>query len=44
MISAMASQIAAVSIVAQPFVQVQFKDNIKAPHHWPLWGESIDDR
>ena len=25
---------------AQPFVQAQIKENIKAPHHWPLWGES----
>ena len=36
--SAMASQVTSVSIVAQPFVKVQIKENIKA--HWPLWGES----
>ena len=29
---------------AQPFVQAQIKENIKAPRHWPLWGESICDR
>ena len=26
------------------FVQVQVKENIKAPRHWPLWGEFTDDR
>ena len=25
---------------AQPFVQVLIKENIKAPWHWTLWGES----
>ena len=24
---------------AQPLVQAQIKENIKAPRHWPLWGE-----
>ena len=24
----------------QPFVQVQIKQNIKGPRHWPLWVES----
>ena len=24
---------------AQPFVQAQIKENIKAPLHWPVWGE-----
>ena len=24
----------------QPFVQVQIKENIKAPRHWHLWGNS----
>ena len=23
-------------LLAQPFVQVQIKENIKAPHHWPF--------
>ena len=41
---AMAPQITSVSIVAQPFVQAQLKENIKAPGHWPLWGESTGDR
>ena len=25
-------------------VQAQFKENIKARRHWPLWGESSGDR
>ena len=25
-------------LFAQPFVQAQIKENIKAPRHWPLWG------
>ena len=28
----------------QPFVQAYIKENIKAPRHWPLWGEFTDDR
>ena len=28
----------------QPFVQAQVKENIKAPRHWPLWGEFTGDR
>ena len=40
---AMAFQITGVSIV-KPFVQAQIKENIKAPRHWPLWGESTGDR
>ena len=27
-----------------PFVQAQIKENIKAPRHWPLWGEFTGDR
>ena len=27
-------------LLAQPFVQVQIKGNVKAPRQWPLWGES----
>ena len=27
-------------LFAQPFVQAQIKENIKAPRHWPLWGNS----
>ena len=26
-------------LFTQPFVQMQIKENIKAPRHWPLWGE-----
>ena len=37
--SAMASLITDVSIV-----QAQIKENIKAPRHWPLWGEFTGDR
>ena len=28
-------------LLAQPFVQSQIKENIKALHRWSLWGESI---
>ena len=28
----------------QTFVQAQITENIKAPHHWPLLGESNGDR
>ena len=31
-------------LFAQPFIQTQNKENIKAPRHWPLWGTSTDDR
>ena len=40
--STMVSLITGVSIVL-PFVQAQIKDNIKAPRHWPLWGEFTGD-
>ena len=26
-------------LFTQPFIQAQIKENIKAPRHWPLWGE-----
>ena len=38
--SAMASQITGVSIVCSKF----YLWKIKAPRHWPLWGESTGDR
>ena len=38
---AMASQI---KLFTQPFIQAQIKENIKVPHHWPLWGEFTGDR
>ena len=28
----------------QPFIRVQIKGNIKAPRHWPLWGEFTGDK
>ena len=31
-------------LIAQPFIQAQMKENIKAPRHWPLWGEFTGDR
>ena len=27
-------------LFAQTFVQTKTEENIKAPRHWPLWGES----
>ena len=42
--TAMASQITGSRLFAQPCVQAQIKENIKAPRHWPLWGESTGDR
>ena len=43
--SVMACQISGVSIVAQPFVQGhRVEENIKAPRHWPLWGEFTVDQ
>ena len=29
----------AARLFTQTFIQVQIKGNIKAPRHWPLWGE-----
>ena len=40
----MVSQITSSPLFAQPLVQVQIKENIKAPRHWPLWGEITGDR
>ena len=31
-------------LLAQPFVEMQIKENVKASCHWPLWGESTGDR
>ena len=31
-------------LFVQPFVQAPIKENIKAPHHWPFWGESTGHR
>ena len=32
---AIASQITSLTLVTQPFIQTQIKENIKAPRHWP---------
>ena len=37
---AMASQITSLTIVYSTVIQAQIKENIKAPRHWPLWGNS----
>ena len=42
-----ASQITSVSIVYSTIsseLQVQNKENIKAPRHWALWGEFTGDQ
>ena len=31
-------------LFTRAFIQVQIKENIKAPRHWPLWGEFTGDR
>ena len=41
---AMAAQITGLSAVTQLFVQTKMKENIKAPRHWPLWGEFTGDQ
>ena len=30
-------------LFTQPFVQAQIKEIVKAPSHWPLWGEFTGD-
>ena len=40
----MVSQITSLTIVTQSFIQAQIKESIKAPRHWPLWGEFTGDR
>ena len=40
---AMTLQSPAPRLIAQPFVQAQITEATKAPHHWPLWGESTGD-
>ena len=37
------SQINSLTIVSQPFIRAQIKENIKAPRHWPLCGEFAGD-
>ena len=31
-------------LFTQPFIQVQIKENITAPRHWPLCGEFTGNR
>ena len=31
-------------LFAQPDIQAQIKENIKAPRHWPIGGEFTGDR
>ena len=38
-VGAMASQITSLTIIYSTVIQVQIKENIKAPRHWPLCGE-----
>ena len=33
----------AARLFIQPFIQVQIKENIKAPRHWPVCGEFTGD-
>ena len=40
--SAIASKITSLTIVYSTSSQAQGKENIKAPRHWPLWGNSPD--
>ena len=40
---AMTYQLPALRLFTKPFIQAQIKDNIKAPRHWPLWGEFTDE-
>ena len=42
--SAMASQITSLTIVYTTFYSGVNKKNIKAPRHWPLWGEFTGDQ
>ena len=42
--SAMACQITSLTIVYPPFIQAEIRENIKAPCHWPLYGEFTGDQ
>ena len=42
--SAMALKSPASRLFIKPFIQAQIKENIKAPRHWPLWGEFTGHR
>ena len=41
---AIASQITSLKIVYSTVIKTQIKENIKAPRHWPLYGEFTGDR
>ena len=41
--SAMAPQITSLTIVYSAVYSGMIKENIKAPRHWPLWGEFTGD-
>ena len=38
------SQITSLRLFTQRFIRAQIKENIKAPRHWPLYGEFTSDR
>ena len=38
------SNLTALSLFTQPFIQTQIKENIKAPRHWLLCGEFTGGR
>ena len=40
----MGTMASASPLFTHPFIQAQIKENIKAPRHWPLWGEFTGDR
>ena len=40
----MASQITSLTIVFSILIRAQIKENIKAPRHWPLWGDFTGGR
>ena len=39
-VGVIASQITSLTLFTQPFIPTQIKEDIKAPRHWPLCGES----
>ena len=42
--SPLASPITSLTIVYSIVIQAQIEEKIKAPRHWPLWGEFTGDR
>ena len=43
-VGTVASQITSLTVVYSTVIQTQIKEDIKAPRHWPLWGEFTGDR